>query len=161
MHFESEFILDRQHLEECYDQSQPFSKNQTPRIKLISLLIIAGITLLIFTDQQNHLAFFLIALATVEYLSFYYRKGWWVTRQFWSKNAGNTISLTIDDKGITTKSLYINSELKWDDISHIDETEKGLLLTLKRNGSNYLSKANLNDNVVTFIQQQITSNQNK
>jgi len=73
MHFESEFILDRQHLEECYDQSQPFSKNQTPRIKLISLLIIAGITLLIFTDQQNHLAFFLIALATVEYLSFYYR----------------------------------------------------------------------------------------
>jgi len=155
MHFESEFILDRKHLEECYDQSQPFSKNKTPKIKLISLLIIAGVILLIFAEQQNHLAFFLIALATVEYLSFYYRRGWWVTRQVWSKNSGNTITLTIDDKGITTKSIYINSELIWDDISQVNETEKGLLLTLKNTGSNYLSKANLNDAIVTFIKQQI------
>jgi hypothetical protein len=155
MHFKSEFILDRQHLEECYDQSQPFSKQQTPRIKLIIILIISSLLLLIYAEQQNHLAFFLLGLATVEYLSFHYRRVWWLTRQVWSKNSGNTITLTINDNGITTQSIYINSQLTWDDISCVDETEKGLLLTLKNSGSNYLSKTNLDVQVIDFIKQQI------
>lgn len=155
MHFESEFILDRQHLEECYDESHPFSKHQTPRIKIIILLVISSILLFIYADQQGLLAFFLLGLATVEYLSFYYRRGWWLTRQVWSKNSGNTITLTINDTGITTQSIYINSQLTWDEISCVDETEKGLLLTLKNSGSNYLSKANLNNQSLDFIKMKI------
>jgi len=155
MHFKSEFILDRQHLEECYDQSHPFSKHQTPRIKIIILLVISSILLFIYADQQDLLAFFLLGLATVEYLSFHYRRGWWLTRQVWSKNSGNTITLTINDNGITTHSIYINSQLTWNDISSVNETDKGLLLTLKNSGSNYLSKAHLNDQVINFIKMQI------
>ena len=155
MHFESEFILDRRHLEECYDQSLPFSKNRTPRFKLMTLLIVAGVFLLLLGEQQNHLAFFLLALAFIEYISFRYRRAWWLTRQVWSRNSGNTITLIIDDKGIETQSLYNNSQLLWADIIKVDDTEKGLMLTLKNGGFNYLSKTNLNDQVIEFIKLQI------
>jgi hypothetical protein len=154
MHFESEFILNRQHLEECYDQSLPFSKNRTPRFKLMTLLIIAGVFLLFWGEHQNTLAFFLLALAFVEFVSFRYRRAWWLSRQVWSKNAGNTIKLMIDDKGITTQSLYINNQLLWSDISQLNETKKGLMLTLKNKGSNYLSKAMLDEQSIAFIKQQ-------
>ena len=155
MHFESEFILNKKHLEECYDQSLPFSKNNSPRFKLMALLIVAGALLLFFGEQQNTLAFFLIALAFVELISFRYRRAWWLSRQVWSKNSGNTIKLIIDDQGITTKSLYINTQLLWSDISQLNETEKGLMLTLKNKGSNYLSKATLDEQSIAFIKQQI------
>lgn len=155
MHFESEFILNREHLEECYDQSFPFSKHQTPRYKIIILLVITGALVVFFTVQQNHLAFFLWALALVEYISFRYRKAWWLTRQVWSKNSGNTIKLIIDDSGITTQSLYINNQLSWCDISRINETEKGLMLTLKNGGSNYLSIKTLDEPTITFIKNQV------
>ena len=155
MHFESEFILDRQHLEECYDQSLPFSKNRTPRFKLMALLVLAGVLLLLFGEQQNHLAFFLLALAFLEFISFRYRRAWWLTRQVWSKNSGNTIKLIIDDKGIKTQSLYINNQLLWSDIREVNETERGLMLTLNNGASNYLSKTNLNDVMIEFIKQQV------
>ena len=155
MYFESEFILNRQHLEECYDQSLIFSKNRTPKFKLIALLVTVGVLILFFAEQQKTIAFFLLALALVEYFSFRYRRAWWLTRQVWSKNAGNTIKLVIDDNGITTQSLYINNQLSWSDISKLKETEKGLMLMLKNGGSNYLSKANLNEQVITLIKQHV------
>ena len=154
MHFKSEFILNRQHFEECYDQSLPFSKNNTPRFKLMALLIIAGVLLLFWAEQKNTLAFFLIALAFVELISFRYRRAWWLSRQVWSKNSGNTIKLIIDDNGITTQSLYINNQLLWSDISQLNETKKGLMLTLKNKGSNYLSKATLDEQAIAFIKRQ-------
>ena len=155
MHFESEFILNRQHLEECYDQSLPFAKNRAPRFKLMMLLVVVAVLILLLGEQQNILAFFLIALALLELISFRYRRAWWLMRQLWSRNSGNTIKLIIDDKGIKTESLYNNSQLLWPDIIKVDETEKGLLLTLKNGATNYLSKAHLNEQVSTFIKQQI------
>lgn len=155
MHFESEFILNRQHLEECYDQSLPFAKNRTPRFKLMAFLVVAAVLILLLGEQQNTLAFFLLALAFLELISFRYRRAWWLTRQLWSRNSGNTIKLIIDDKGIETQSLYNNSQLLWSDIIKVDETEKGLMLTLKNGGSNYLSKSNLNDLVIEFIKGQV------
>ncbi len=155
MHFETEFILDRQHLEECYDQSLPFTKNRTPRFKLMTFLVVAAVLILLFGEQQNILAFFLLALALLELISFRYRRAWWLTRQLWSRNSGNSIKLIIDDKGIETQSLYNNSQLLWSDIAKVDETAKGIMLTLKKGGTNYLSKANLNEAVIAFIKQQI------
>lgn len=155
MHFETEFILDRQHLEECYDQSLPFTKNRTPRFKLMTFLILAAGLILLLGEQQNTLAFFLLALAVLELLSFRYRRAWWLTRQLWSRNSGNSIKLIIDDKGIKTQSLYNNSQLLWSDIDKVDETEKGLMLSLKKGPANYLSKANLNEQVIAFIKQQL------
>lgn len=153
MFFESEFTLNRQHLEESYDQSQPFSKNQKPRVKFIVLLLVVALLIFNFTESQDVLAYFAIALAVLEYLSFRYRRAWWLTRQVWSKNSGNTIHLTIDDKGIKIKSLYINNLLLWDDVSKVDTTEKGLMLTLKNDAKNYLSNSALNPEIITFIKQ--------
>lgn len=153
MFFESEFILNRQHLEESYDQSQPFSKHQKPRIKFIALLLVVALLIFNFTESQNVLAYFAIALATLEYLSFRYRRSWWLTRQVWSKNSGNIIHLTIDDSGIKIKSVYINNQLLWIDISKVDTTEKGLMLTLKNGAKSYLSNSALNEEVIAFIKQ--------
>lgn len=155
MHFETEFILNRQHLEECYDQSLPFTKKRTPRFKIMTFLIIAAVLILLLGEQQNTLAFFLLALALLELISFRYRRAWWLTRQIWSRNSGNRIKLIIDDKGIETQSLHNNNQLLWSDIAKVDETEKGLMLTLNKGGSNYLSKAKLNEQVIAFIKQQV------
>jgi hypothetical protein len=155
MHFETEFILNRQHLEECYDQSLPFSKNRRPRFKFMALLVVTAGLVLLLAEQQNLLAFFLLALALLEFISFRYRRSWWLTRQLWGRNSGNTIKLIIDDQGIKTQSLYNNSELLWSDVNKVDETEKGLVLTLRNGSSSYLSKANLNKQVISFIKQQI------
>ena len=155
MHFESEFSLNRQHLEECYDQSLPFSKNRTPRIKLMTVLVVTAVLILLIGEQQDVLAYFLMALALVEYFSFRYRRAWWLTRQVWSRNSGNIIKLIIDDKGVEIQSLYSNLQLLWSGIIKIDETEKGLMLTLKNGSQNYLSKATLTAEVVEFIKGQI------
>lgn len=152
MHFESEFLLNRQHLEECYDQSLPFTKNKAPRYKFMALFVTCAGGILLFTKQQDILAYFLLALALLEWFSFRYRRAWWLSRQIWSKNSGNVINLTINNKGIEIKSLYTNQQLLWEDINHINETEKGFILTLK-NGLNYLSKKNLNEQVSEFIKQ--------
>ena len=161
MHFESEFILNRQHFEECYDQSLPFSKNNTPKFKLMALLITVGIFLLFWGEQQNTLAFFLIALAFVELISFRYRRAWWLSRQVWSKNSGNTVKLIIDEDGITTQSLYINNQLLWSDMNKLNETEKGLMLTFKNKAANYLSKSALNEKSIAFIKKQALQTKNQ
>lgn len=153
MFFESKFTLNRQHLEESYDQSQPFSKHQKPRVKFIVLLLVVALLIFNFTESQDVLAYFAIALATLEYLSFRYRRAWWLTRQVWSKNSGNTIHLAIDDNGIKIKSLYINNQLLWADVSKVDTTEKGLMLTLKNGAKSYLSNSALNAEVIAFIKQ--------
>ena len=157
MHFNYEFILDRQHLEECYDQSQPFARNNRPRFKLIGGLIIAALILFFFVKGLNQASFFLIGLAVIEWISFRYRRSWWITRQVWSKNSGSNIKLTIDEKGINTKSLYINTQLLWKDVSRLDETEKGIMLTLNNGGSNYLSKNSISQDAIYFIKAQVST----
>ncbi|MCG6201285.1 YcxB family protein [Psychromonas antarctica] len=154
MHFESQFPLNRQHLEECYDQSLPFNKNSTPRFKFIALLVTSALLIFVFSKQLDVLAYFLIALALVEFMSFHYRRAWWLSRQIWSRNSGNTITLVIDDKGIKTQSLYNNSQLLWSDLLKVGETDLGLMLTFKSAKLYYLSKSNLNNVVCEFIKQQ-------
>jgi len=154
MHFESEFILNRQHLEECYDQSSAFTKKRTPRYKFMAFLVVAAVLILFFGGAQSSLGYFLIGLTVLEFINFKYRRAWWLMRQVWSRNSGNKITLIIDDKGIKTQSLYNNSQLLWSDINKIDETAKGLMLTLNNGAFHYLSKANLNDPLIAFIKQQ-------
>lgn len=151
MHFESEFILNRQHLEECYDQSSAFTKKRTPRYKFMAILVISAVLILFFGGAQSSLGYFLIGLTVLEFISFKYRRAWWLMRQVWSRNSGNSIKLIIDEKGIKTQSLYNNSQLLWSDISKVDETAKGLMLTLNDGALHYLSKANLNVLVIDFI----------
>ena len=157
MQFESKFTLNRAHLAECYDQSVALSKKTHPRYLLMAGLLIAAIVLFILGHHLNHIAFFLIGLAVLEFMSFKYRRAWWLTRQLWSKNSGNTVTLTINPKGIQTKSLYINNQLLWRDVKKMDSTEQGIILTLNNGSSNYLSKNCISQEAIYFIKAQVST----
>nr|WP_228497444.1 YcxB family protein [Shewanella intestini] len=67
-----------------------------------------------------------------------------------SKAAGNPVNLTIDETGITTKSDFVNQQLKWQDISEIIETDVGFTLTVNQQ-KNYLSKRTLDDAACAYV----------
>lgn len=154
MRFQSEFKLNRAHLEECYDESLPFSKNLTPRYKFMVVLITSALVIFFFTKEQDILGYFLLGLVLLEWFSFRYRRAWWLTRQVWSRNSGNTIHLTIDEQGIEIKSVYSNKLILWSEVVSIDETERGLRLTLNNGASNYISKSTIDEQASQFIMEQ-------
>ncbi len=151
MFFQSKFVLNREHFEECFDQSALLGEKTAPRYKFMAFLVIGGCLILVFAPLQKTLGFFLIALSFVEYFSFRYRRAWWLMRQMWSRNSHNTITLTINDQGVKTTSLYNNSELLWTEIKAMIETPKGIMLLLNNGKKNYLSKAALDKQAVAYI----------
>lgn len=151
MHFETNFILDRTHYAECFDQSVLINGPQKPRFTFIITTILAGLFFLFFTNVKGLLAWFFFGIAVVEYFSFKYRRPWWLTRQMISRNAGNKITLTFDENGIENKSVYINNTLCWESIKSYQETEKGFMLNTEKNGQQYLSKSCLDNEIKTYL----------
>ncbi|GLS91947.1 hypothetical protein GCM10007916_30170 [Psychromonas marina] len=151
MQFSSEFILDREHFSECYDQSAIINPPKKIRYNFIGALLAFGFIIMMFTDQSVAVGLFFIALAFVEYFSWKYAKAWWLSRQMWSKNSGNRITLTIDDEAIKIVSLYQNQTFLWREIKAIHETPLGIILKLENNGQSYLSKSSLDNEVIEFI----------
>ena len=151
MLFQSEFVLNREHFAECFDQSELLNVKRSPRYKFMAALVLVGLSILVFAEQQKTLGFFLIALAFLEYFSFRYRRAWWLTRQMWSRNSNNTITLIIDEQGVKIQSLYNNNQFLWSDINEVIETHDGLMLVLNNSGQNYLSKATLDEECINFI----------
>ena len=161
MFFQSKFVLNREHFEECFDQSLLLGKKTTPRYKLMAFLVVGGSLIIILSNQQKTLGLFLIALSFVEYFSFRYRRAWWLMRQMWSRNSHNTITLTINDQGVKIESLYNNNQLLWDEIEKTVDTPEGIMLFLKKGGKNYLSKSTLDEKSVTFIKLKTTQIENE
>ena len=157
MLFQSEFVLNREHFAECFEQSELLKEKRIPRYKFMAALVLAGLLIVIFAEQEKTLGFFLFALAFLEYFSFRYRQAWWLTRQMWSRNSNNTVTLNIDDKGVKIESLYNNNQLLWSEIDKLIETPKGLMLALKNGGQSYLSKASLDAKCIDFIKSQLPS----
>ena len=155
MQFSNEFILDRAHFSECYEQSSLINPPKKLRYNFIGALLLFGFLIMIFTDQSVAVGLFFIGLAFVEFFSFKYRKAWWLSRQMWSKNSGNTITLSIDDTEIKIVSLYQKQSFAWTDIKKIIETPKGLILKLENNAQSYLSKSCLDDTVINFMKQAV------
>jgi len=151
MFFQSKFVLNREHFEECFDQSLLLGKKPSPRYKLMAFLLITGGAIIILGKQQKTLGLFIVSLSFVEYFSFRYRRAWWLMRQMWSKNSHNTITLTISEQSVKTESLYNNSELLWDEIEQWVDTPKGIMLLLKNGAKNYLSKSSLDEQAIAFI----------
>jgi len=151
MHFETHFILNREHYAECYDQSMLLKGPQKPRYIFIAASVLAGLFFLFFTNVQGLLAWFFFGLAILEYFSFKYRRPWWLTRQMLSKNAGNKITLIFDETGIENKSVYINNKLNWLSIKDFQETEAGFMLNLQQGGQQYLSKSCLDEPLQAYI----------
>ncbi|WP_413692622.1 YcxB family protein [Psychromonas sp. KJ10-2] len=155
MQLETVFTLDRSHYAECFDQSMSLKAPQKPRWGFIIGAIITGLFFLFLTEVQGLLAWFFFAIAVLEYLSFKYRKAWWLTRQMISKNAGNKITLIFDENGIGNKSVYINSQLAWESIKSYQETDAGFMLNLQQGGQQYLSKSCLNKEIQDYLLMQL------
>ena len=159
MQFSSDFFLDREHFSECYDQSALITPPKKMRFQFIGALILVGFLIMMFTNQSVAVGLFFIGLAFVEYFSVKYAKAWWLSRQMWSKNSGNKITLSIDDNAIEIVSLYQNQTFPWNTIKEIIETPQGLILKLENGGQSYLSKSSLNSEVIEFMNAQIVATQ--
>ncbi|WP_094752286.1 hypothetical protein [Psychromonas sp. CD1] len=151
MQFSTEFRLDRPYFSECFEQSALHFPHKKPRIIFIAGLLLFGTYIIMLTTHPKLFGLFFFALAGIEYFSVKYQKSWWLCRQMWSKNSGNKINVEVDEKGITTSSLYINNCQHWCDIKRIIHTPKGILLLLENGQKNYLSQAHFNPEVFAFI----------
>lgn len=139
--FTTQFILSRDYLAECFDQSLPYGKNAKPNYVYPALLLAGGVSLLFLTGQPKFIGSMLIALAVLELFHIRYRRAWWLARQMLGRSADSEVTLTINDTEIRTHSPYAQTALLWIDIERVIETDLGLILVTKSGGQQYLSKA--------------------
>ena len=147
--YQTTFILDKEYLGECFDESVtplPASKAYAKA----AILAVFGLLLLSFVGEQHFVGFFVVGLAVVEALSVFYKKTWWLWRQMIGRAYKSEITLSVDDEGITSKSLHSDTRILWEDISEIAQTSQGLLVRHKA-GNSYLSRQHLSDEAMAFI----------
>ncbi|WP_285164626.1 YcxB family protein [Shewanella goraebulensis] len=146
--FSKEYILDKSHFAETFDQSVVISHSPKRYVKA-AVFIVAGF-LMTQTDVTPYLAYFFIGLGAVEGLQVRFNRAWWLMRQLISKSANNPVTITINEQGIHSKSAYIDHLLKWTEIYRGQETEQGFLLTTEKL-KHYVSKRCLNEAAIEFI----------
>ena len=139
--FSTQFILSREYLAECFDQSFPHGKNANSSYLFPAILLVAGTGLLLFIEQPKIAGFVLIALGFLELIHIRFRRAWWLARQMWGRSANSEVTLTIDSDGIQTQNPYTQTSLLWSDIERVVETELGIILLAKSGGEQYLSKS--------------------
>ncbi|WP_444995397.1 YcxB family protein [Aliikangiella sp. IMCC44359] len=142
------FTLDKAHFQECFEQSsQPVQNKDYRKAAIIGAI---GIALMFIEAEHYYIPFFLIGLAILEVFSVLYRQTWWVWRQLMGKSGYSQIKLIIDEKGITTESEHVNTQIFWSDVKAVEKTSKGLLV-VHEGGKNYLSNSHLNEEIIEFI----------
>lgn len=144
----SSYILNREYFNECFDETASPSVGLKPYRKALALLI--GASIFFVVDIDVAVAWFLLALGTVELLSVRYRRSWWVARQMISRAAGSTVSIRMDDQGIFTDNTYHKRSILWDDVTEIKSTEKGFII-IHNQGTSYLSKSGLDEGFLEFL----------
>lgn len=151
MYFTTRFTLDRQHLLECYDQSLPYKPPSRIKLGYIAAFAIIGIILLERSDTPGIFGAVFIGLAIIEGLSWRFARPWWLARQLLSRSANCDVELRIDDKGIYSKSPYLESQQLWQDFQQIIDTDKGFILIGAKGGQSYLSKSVLCADALDYI----------
>lgn len=152
--FISTFTLDKAHFNECYSESNTLELSAKTFFKS-GVLMMFGLTILLFTPVNSYAAWFIIALGILEAVSLYYSQPWWVLRQMLSKASNSEVKLTIDEQGVLSESFYHNGRILWQDITLIEETSLGYVLHFnvgKNTGKSYLSKSYLTSDAQLFIQ---------
>jgi len=148
-HYQTVFVLDKAHFQECYDQTVNMQKGWQPYLKAFILLAMSAVLMTII-NTSPYIAYFLLVLAAVEALGVYYHRAWWVFRQMLSRAANNEITLTVDEQGIESKSVFGQQQFQWVDISQLQKTQMGW--TFLCNGqAQYLSDRCLQDDVQQFL----------
>ncbi|MEJ6476594.1 hypothetical protein [Pseudoalteromonas piscicida] len=147
--FQSQFKLDKAYYKECFEESEANGLAVKPKYGLLVLLVTLGL-IAIYGLQQHYLGNFLILLAVVECLAFYYRKAWWVTRQSLSRAAGNIVEVSITNKGISTKATHAEFSYPFNTLDKLEETTRGFLV-FQNNKPSYISKSGLSEQAIAFL----------
>ncbi|GLX77811.1 hypothetical protein tinsulaeT_11510 [Thalassotalea insulae] len=151
-HYSTRYLLNKAYFSECYEQSVTQDYSWRAYAKALFFCLFGGV-LVIFTPLNPYVAWFIFVLGLVEALSVYYQKPWWLVRQMLGKTANNEITLTIDDKGIQSRSFYGQQQLLWQDINGLIQTELGWIITHQA-GKNYISASVLSAEAIDYLQQQ-------
>jgi len=146
----SDYRLDRDYFTECFDESNQ-RKNNLRAYRKAGLLFTVAIGLS-FTDINPYASWFLLAMATVEFLSIRYQRSWWIARQMFTRAAGSEIKLTLDAAGINTENPLFQQFITWAEITAIEETERGFIIESSR-GRSYLSKKSMSVDASDYLQQ--------
>lgn len=149
----TEFILDRAHFQECFDETALVKTGVKPYAKAIFLLVL-GLVTASFAQKYQSFALFIFVLSAVEASSVFFAKPWWVWRQQLSRAANSKVTLVIDDKGIATNSVNQKLEVSWLSVKTIEKTAQGIIVH-HSNGRSYLSGQHLSDEALVFIKQQV------
>ena len=147
--YSNTYLLDKTHFNECFEESVDCDRSKTRFFKS-SILCVFGLSILLFTNVNPYAAWFIVALGVLEALSIRYRQPWWVARQMLSKAAKGEVTLTLDEKGLTSKSFYVDSLILWSDMTQIKQTKQGWLL-FHSQGKNYLSNRCLSKEAINYI----------
>lgn len=147
--YKHEFTLDKPYYQECFDESEKFGKANKPKYALVGFLTLLGLVS-IYGLENGYLGNFLIILAVIECISYYYRRPWWVARQMISRASGSNVTVEINKEKIKAANPYKSFVFNWQDITKVIKTDRGLLIYSLR-GAQYLSLSALDDKTVEFI----------
>lgn len=146
--YSTTYVLDKSHFSETFDESGAGLVTLSSYYKAFTFFVIgAG---LLFTKVSAYLGWFILAVGILEGLNVRFKKPWWLTRQMLSRAANSELTLTIDEQGVHTKSFYVDSTLRWQDLTKIDQTIRGWLL-YQGTAKSYLSNRCLSDQAKAFV----------
>jgi hypothetical protein len=147
--YSTTFVLDKAHFNECFSNSVVVEHSFFAYRKAIVFWLL-GMLLVMFTEVNAYVAYFLIGLGFIEAMGNYYRQPWWVMRQMLSRAAKKEVTLTLDEVGIHSESSHVNSVILWQDISDVKSTQNGFLLVHTK-GQSYISDACLSEEAKAFL----------
>ncbi len=147
----AQFVLSRDYLAECFDQSLPYGKNAKPNFLFPAFFFASGAALLLLTDEHRIVGISLIALAVLELLHIRFRRAWWLARQMWGASANSEVTLTVDDDGVHTQSPFVKTTLFWADVKQAIETDLGFILIDGNRNQQYLSKSLFPDGMMSVL----------
>ncbi|MEW6989257.1 YcxB family protein [Colwelliaceae bacterium 6441] len=149
------FILDKSYFTECFEQSSKVESFGQAYFKAIFFSVF-GALLVLFTPINAYVAWFLFALGIVEALGVYYKKPWWVTRQMLGKSSKSEVTLLISEEGVRSHSFYIDEMIHWQDVSLLEQTDKGWVFVHSK-GKSYISSSFLNEECLEFLKHKKTT----
>ncbi|WP_163938376.1 YcxB family protein [Paraferrimonas sp. SM1919] len=149
--FEFEFKLDQKYLEQCFDESLPYTKSDKNRYIFAGTVFSVGMLLLLFAGQYGHTAFILMGLACVELLSIRFKRTWWLWRQKMGKSYRTTVTLTIDEDGVASQTVHGKQRLTWSDIIKVEQTNQGFLLFKEKGAPFFIASEHINQQASDYL----------
>lgn len=147
--YRTTFILSKDHLGECYEQSVVVDRSiMIYKRGIISLVF--GICLLVFNLVSDYIAYFVVALGILEICSTRYRKTWWLWRQMLGKSYKSEVTMLVDADGINNHSDYVDENIQWQSITAVEKTPLGLIIRHSK-GASYVSNSCLDDQAAAYI----------